>query len=120
MTLPLPDAAFFQLHAMDSGVSREGLHFSSKVEQGRWYMKLREYKALNLARLSLLRRKLSRKYGHEAKEVVERLIVKTHDLNVHNLAQYLTSLLFLSKKYPELESLLPSTSDVDEMLREGD
>ncbi|MCS7107381.1 MAG: hypothetical protein NZ902_04690 [Acidilobaceae archaeon] len=83
-------------------------------------MKLREYKALNLTRLSQLRRKLLQKYGHEAKEVVDRLIVKTHDLNVHNLAQYLTSLLLLARQYPELNALLPSPSDVDEMLREGE
>lgn len=83
-------------------------------------MKLREYKIRNLALLARLQEELPTKYGEEARNDIEKLIVKTHALRTFTLADYLTTIILLSRKYPELKALIPSVEQVNDLLRDQD
>lgn len=80
-------------------------------------MKVRKYKIRNLVLLAKLQDELPAKYGKAGENVIDRLLHKTHELDITTLPDYLVTLMHLSNKYPELRVLLPSEEDVEEFLK---
>ncbi|MEM4430217.1 MAG: hypothetical protein QXM08_03575 [Thermofilaceae archaeon] len=86
-------------------------------------MKLREFKALSLAKLMKLSKVLREKYP-ERKErvdyVVDLLATKLQQLRVFTLTDYLFTLYLASKEFKEFEELMPDEKTIRELIEEGE
>ncbi|MEM2287889.1 MAG: hypothetical protein QW503_02255 [Sulfolobales archaeon] len=84
--------------------------------------RLREYKALAIARLHAIEKELKEKYPDKAErvsEVVGELLKKIYDLRTRTLSDYLMHLYKLSREFPELSRLIPDETTVKEILEEA-
>jgi hypothetical protein len=83
-------------------------------------MELRDFKAKYLSKLLELEKELISKYPDRAervKRVVDTLINKLYNLRTFTLSDYLYSLYVASREFPELEELIPSSREIEELLR---
>jgi hypothetical protein len=81
--------------------------------------KLREFKSKYLSKLLELRRELLSKYpdrSERVKHVIDTLITKLYNLRVFTLSDYLHTLYLVAKEFPELEQLIPSSQEIEELL----
>jgi len=84
-------------------------------------MTLREFKAKYLARLLNMKKQLLEKYPDRADRVeyvVDVLVAKLENLRVFTLTDYLATLHHAAKEFRELEELIPSEREIDELLKE--
>ena len=84
---------------------------------------LREFKAKYLARLLNLKKQLLEKYPDRAQRVeyvVDVLVAKLENLRVFTLTDYLATLHHAAKEFREIEQLIPSEQEVEELLERGE
>jgi hypothetical protein len=84
---------------------------------------LREFKAKYLARLLNLKKQLLEKYPDRAQRVeyvVDVLVAKLENLRVFTLTDYLATLHHAAKEFREIEQLIPSEQEVEELLKGGE
>ena len=84
---------------------------------------LREFKAKYLARLLNLKKQLLEKYPDRAQKVeyvVDVLVAKLENLRVFTLTDYLATLHHAAKEFREIEQLIPSEQEVEELLKGGE
>jgi hypothetical protein len=84
---------------------------------------LREFKAKYLARLLNLKKQLLEKYPDRAQRVeyvVDVLVAKLENLRVFTLTDYLATLHHAAKEFREIEQLIPSEREIDELLERGE
>jgi hypothetical protein len=84
--------------------------------------KLREFKSKYLSKLLELRKDLISKYpdrSERVKHVIDTLITKLYNLRVFTLSDYLHTLYQASKEFTELEQLIPSSEEIEKLLREN-
>jgi hypothetical protein len=82
---------------------------------------LREFKAKYLAKLLNLKKQLIEKYPDRAERInyiVDLLASKLENLRVFTLADYLFTLHLAAKEFRELEQIIPSEQEVEELLAE--
>ena len=80
--------------------------------------RLVQFRAWSLAKLYELEKLLREKYPGRADQittVVEILSNKLYYLNKYSLADYMYTLKILSKQFPELAELIPSTETVQQL-----
>ena len=81
---------------------------------------LREFKAKYMAKLLNLKKLLLEKYPDRADRVeyiVDMLVAKLEHLRVFTLPDYLFTLHLAAKEFREIEALIPSEQEVEELLR---
>ena len=86
-------------------------------------MKLREFKALMLARILQLKNELLQKYPEKSEriyELTELLVHKTQNLRAFTLSDYIHTLYLASKEFTEFEKIIPSADIIEELLRDED
>jgi hypothetical protein len=87
-------------------------------------VELHEFKAKYLAKLMSLRRQLLEKYPEKRERVeyvVDTIAGKLHNLRTYTLSDYLFTLHLAVKEFKELEQLIPSEKEINELLEgEGD
>ncbi|MEM3961379.1 MAG: hypothetical protein QXU60_04500 [Sulfolobales archaeon] len=86
-------------------------------------MKLREFKALSLAKLMSIAKQLREKYPDRRERVdhiVDTLATKLQQLRTFTLTDYLFTLYTVSREFPELAELIPSEETVKSLLKEGE
>jgi hypothetical protein len=82
-------------------------------------MELHEFKAKYLAKLFELKRQLLEKYPERSERieyVVDVIAGKLHTLRKYTLSDYLHTLYLASKEFKELEQLIPTPEEVEELL----
>jgi len=85
-------------------------------------MKLREFKALSLAKLMSLAKKLKEKYPDRAERInyiVDVLATKLQNLRTFTLTDYLFTLYLSSKEFPEFSELIPDVQTSEKLTRRG-
>jgi hypothetical protein len=86
-------------------------------------VKLREFKARSLARLVELRKELLSKYPDKAERIryiADVIATKLENLRTFTLTDYIATLYHASKEFAEFEQLIPSSKEVEELLRSGE
>jgi hypothetical protein len=81
---------------------------------------LRDFKAKYLAKLLKIRGQLLEKYpdkGERVNYVVDVLAIKLHNLRSFTLTDYISTIYHASKEFRELEQLIPSEEEIDELLK---
>jgi hypothetical protein len=84
---------------------------------------LREFKAKYLAKLLNLKKQLLEKYPERrdrVEHVVDVLAAKLEHLRVYTLPDYLFTLHLAAKEFREIEELVPSEQEVEELLERED
>ena len=84
---------------------------------------LREFKAKYLAKLLNLKKQLLEKYPERAQRVeyvVDVLVAKLENLRVFTLTDYLATLHHAAKEFREIEALIPSEQEVEQLLEGGE
>jgi hypothetical protein len=84
-------------------------------------MTLREFKAKYLAKLLNLKPKLLEKHPERrdrVEHIVDLLASKLENLRAYTLPDYLFTLHLATKEFRELEELIPSTEEIQELLGE--
>ena len=83
-------------------------------------MTLREFKAKYLARLLNLKKQLLEKYPDRAERInyiVDLLVTKLENLRTYTLTDYIATLYHASKEFKEIEQLIPTEKEINELLR---
>jgi hypothetical protein len=83
-------------------------------------MKLRELKARSLAKLIEIKRQLLEKYPDRSERVnyiIDLLATKLENLRTFTLTDYIFTLYQASKEFKELEQLIPSVQEINELLQ---
>jgi hypothetical protein len=86
-------------------------------------VKLREFKARSLTRLIEIKRQLLEKYPDRSERVnyiTDLLATKLESLRTYTLTDYIFTLYQASKEFSELEQLMPSSQEVDELLKSSE
>jgi hypothetical protein len=86
-------------------------------------VRLREFKARSLTRLIEIKRQLLEKYPDRSERVnyiTDLLAVKLENLRTYTLTDYIFTLYQASKEFSELEQLMPSSQEVDELLKSSE
>lgn len=84
---------------------------------------LREFKAKYLVKLLNLKKQLVEKYPERrdrVEHVVDLLASKLENLRTFTLTDYLFTLHLATKEFPELEQLVPSEEEVQELIEGGE
>ncbi|MEM2863358.1 MAG: hypothetical protein QXW20_07610 [Ignisphaera sp.] len=84
-------------------------------------MELREFKAMSLARLMSLAKKLKEKYPERADRIeyiVFELASKLQNLRTYTLTDYLFTLYLASQEFQEFVELMPDEKTVMELFEE--
>jgi len=84
---------------------------------------LREFKAKSLAKLIEIKRELLEKYPDRSERInyiVDLLATKLDNLRTYTLTDYIFTLYQASKEFRELEQLIPSYQETDELLKDGE
>jgi len=84
---------------------------------------LREFKARSLTRLIEIKRQLLEKYPDRSERVnyiTDLLATKLENLRTYTLTDYIFTLYQASKEFRELEQLMPSSQEVDELLKSSE
>ena len=83
-------------------------------------MTLREFKTKYLAKLLNLKKQLLEKYPDRAERInyiVDLLVTKLENLRTFTLTDYLATLYHASKEFKEIEQLIPTEKEINELLR---
>ena len=86
-------------------------------------MRLREFKAKSMARLVEIKKELLEKYPDKAERinyVVDVIAAKLKSLRTFTLTDYIETLYRASKEFKELEALIPSSKEVNELLKSSE
>ena len=86
-------------------------------------MTLREFKAKYMAKLLHLKKQLVEKYPERAQRVeyiTDILVAKLENLRIFTLTDYLATLHHATKEFKELEELIPSSQEIEELLERGE
>jgi len=86
-------------------------------------MELREFKAMSLAKLMSLSKKLKEKYPERADRIeyiTFELAEKIQNLRTYTLTDYLFTLYLASQEFQEFAELIPDEGTVRELLEEED
>ena len=86
-------------------------------------MNLRDFKAIELAKLARIREELLRKYPdrrEEIESITERIAMSIMGLRLYTLSSFIYALLQYSKEYPELRELMPDEKTVEELIKHGE
>ncbi|MEM4584688.1 MAG: hypothetical protein QW611_06895 [Ignisphaera sp.] len=86
-------------------------------------MELREFKALSLAKLMSLSKKLKEKYPHQADRIeyiTFELASKLQNLRTYSLTDYLFTLYLASREFREFSELIPDEKTVENLLKEDE
>jgi len=86
-------------------------------------MELREFKAMSLAKLMSLSKKLKEKYPERADRIeyiTFELAEKIQNLRTYTLTDYLFTLYLASQEFQEFAELIPDEKTVRELLEEED
>ena len=86
-------------------------------------MKLRKFKARSMARLVEIKRELLSKYPDKAERVnyiVDLIATKLENLRTFALTDYIATLYHASKEFAEFEQLIPSSKEIDELLKSSE
>jgi hypothetical protein len=84
-------------------------------------MTLREFKAKYMTKLLNMKKQLVEKYPDRAdrvKYVVDVLVSKLDNLRVFTLTDYLSTLYHATEEFKELEELIPSEKEINELLEQ--
>ena len=84
---------------------------------------MREFKAKSLAKLIEIKRELLEKYPDRSERInyiVDLLATKLDNLRTYTLTDYIFTLYQASKEFRELEQLIPSYQETDELLKDGE
>jgi hypothetical protein len=84
---------------------------------------LREFKAKYLAKLLNLKKQLLEKYPERAERIefiVDLLVAKLEHLRTFTLPDYIATLYHAIKEIPELETLIPTEEEINELLERGE
>jgi hypothetical protein len=84
---------------------------------------LREFKAKYLAKLLNLKKQLLEKYPERAERInyiVDLLAGKLEHLRTFTLADYLFTVHLAAKEFREIEQLVPSEQEINELLEGGE
>ncbi|MFH8120349.1 MAG: hypothetical protein QXS37_06110 [Candidatus Aenigmatarchaeota archaeon] len=84
-------------------------------------MELREFKAMSLAKLMSLSKKLKEKYPERADRIeyiVFELVSKLQNLRTYTLTDYLFTLYLATREFQEFAELIPNEKTVEELLSE--
>jgi hypothetical protein len=82
---------------------------------------LREFKAKYLAKLLNLRKQLVEKYPDKVQRVeyvIDVLVAKLEHLRTFTLSDYLATLHHASREFREIEELIPSENEIQELIEE--
>jgi hypothetical protein len=80
---------------------------------------LREFKAKYLAKLLNLKKQLLEKYPEKRERVeyvVDVLVAKLEHLRTFTLTDYIATLHYASKEFKEIEQLIPTEEEINELL----
>jgi len=81
---------------------------------------LRDFKAKYLAKLMRIRGQLLEKYPDKTERinyVVDILAIKLHNLRAFTLTDYIGTVYRSSKEFKELEEMIPSEEEINELLK---
>ena len=95
----------------------------SKPRHGVVGMNLRDFKAIELAKLARIRDELLRKYPDrrsEVESVTERIAMSIMGLRLYTMSSFIYALMEYSKEYPELRELIPDEKTVEELIKHGE
>jgi len=84
---------------------------------------LREFKAKYLAKLLNLKKQLLEKYPEKSERVeyiVDILVAKLEHLRTFTLTDYIATIYHASKEFREIEQIIPSEQEVNELLKRGE
>jgi len=84
---------------------------------------LRKFKARSMARLVEIKRELLSKYPDKAERVnyiVDLIATKLENLRTFTLTDYIATLYHASKEFAEFEQLIPSSKEIDELLKSSE
>ena len=84
---------------------------------------MREFKAKSLTRLIEIKRQLLEKYPDKADRVnylVDVIATKLENLRIFTLTDYIATLYHASKEFAEFEQLIPSSKEVEELLKSSE
>jgi hypothetical protein len=84
---------------------------------------LREFKARYMAKLLNLKKQLLEKYPERAERVeyvVDILVAKLEHLRVFTLTDYLATLHHAAREFREIEQLIPTEEEIQELLEGGE
>jgi hypothetical protein len=84
---------------------------------------LREFKAKYLAKLLNLKKQLLEKYPERAERIefiVDLLVAKLEHLRTFTLPDYLATLHHTSREFREIEELIPSEEEIEELIEGGE
>jgi hypothetical protein len=86
-------------------------------------VKLREFKARSLAKLVELKKELLEKYPDKAdriNQIADLIATKLENLRTFTLTDYIFTLYQASREFKELEALIPSSKEVNELLKSSE
>lgn len=86
-------------------------------------MNLREFRALELAKLARIKQELIKKYPDRAgrvNEICDEVAKKLSTLRTYTLADFIFLLYNASKEFPEFSELIPDEKTVQELMRGGE
>lgn len=86
-------------------------------------MKLREFKARQIARLMELKKQMLITHVNKADRVeyvVNTLIAKLQKLRTYTINSYLLTIHAFAKEFPELEELIPDHATIERLMREAE
>jgi hypothetical protein len=81
---------------------------------------LREFKTKYLTRLLNLKKQLLERYPDRAERInyiVDLLVTKLENLRTYTLTDYIATLYHASKEFKEIEQLIPTEEEINELLR---
>ena len=87
-------------------------------------MNLREFRALELAKLFEIEKKLLQKYGNDEKKaervktLVQSLAAKIYNLRTFTLTDFLFTVHQYAAEFEEFSELIPSVKTIEELLKE--
>lgn len=82
-------------------------------------LRLREFKAKQLAKIAEVKALLVQKYPErtgEITEIINKIVVATNLLKTFKLPDYISMLYLYASRFPEIEKLIPSTEEVKKLV----
>mgnify|MGYP001770723150 CR=1 FL=1 len=86
-------------------------------------MRLREFRAIELAKLARIKKELLEKHPEDAERIrvlCDIIAAKLESLRAYTLADYIFTLYHASNEYPEFAELIPDERLVEELLKGGE
>ncbi|MEM1694068.1 MAG: hypothetical protein QXH21_07315 [Ignisphaera sp.] len=113
----------FSLNEKIINIVTNAKYGSRNMSQVEKKIKLREFKALSLAKLMSLSKKLKEKYPERVDRIeyiTFELASKLQNLRTYTLTDYLFTLYLASREFHEFSELIPDEKTVEELLSESE